>query len=290
MRFMYPSMRHGPSLAAALLALVCVVCPVARADRTAEPLWELGAGLGTLAFPPWAGSRQHDVFAAPMPYIVYRGKFIQADRGGIRARLFGSQDLDVRLSMAGAPPPEDDDALREGMPGLDPVFEAGPELRWRAWQRADEHLALYLKLPLRAAVAVSGKGLESVGWFASPALNLELREWPAAGWKIGFGGGPVFGDAQYHAYYYEVAPRFASAGRPAYEADGGYGGLQWNASVSRRRGKLWMATFLRMQYLGGATFEDSPLVGTDTSLSAGIAFAWVFAQSARHAGRSTVED
>lgn len=282
--------RHALRQAAPLILLAFAGIPVAHADRPPEPLWELGAGLGTLAFPPWAGSRQHDVFAAPLPYVVYRGKFIQADRGGIRALLFGSQDLDLRLSVAGAPPPEDDDALREGMPGLDPVFEAGPELRWRAWQRADEHLALFLKLPLRTAVAVSGKGLESVGWFASPALNLEVREWPAAGWKIGFGGGPVFGDAQYHAYYYEVAPRFVSAGRAAYEADGGYGGLQWNASVSRRHGKLWMATFLRLQYLDGATFEDSPLVGTDTSVSAGIAFAWVFAQSSRHAGRSTVED
>jgi hypothetical protein len=45
-----------------------------------------------------------------------------------------------------------------------------------------------------------------------------------------------------------------------------------------------------MQYLGGATFEDSPLVGTDTSLSGGIAFAWVFAESARRAGGATVDD
>jgi outer membrane scaffolding protein for murein synthesis (MipA/OmpV family) len=262
-----------------LLVTLLAAATSTHADRPPEPLWELGAGLGTLAFPPWPGSRQHDVFVTPMPYVVYRGERIQADRGGIRATLFGSAELDLRLSLAGAPPPKDDDALRDDMPGLDPVLELGPELRWRAWQSTSEHLAVYLRLPLRKAIAASGDGLDSAGWFASPALNLEVREWPATGWKIGLNAGPVFGDEDYHAYYYEVAPRYATATRPAWEADAGYGGLQFNASISRRRGSLWLGAFLRSQYLGGAGFEDSPLVRTDGSVSAGIAFAWVFARS-----------
>jgi len=261
------------------IGLLLAAAACARADRPPEPLWELGAGLGMLAFPPWPGSRQHDVFLTPMPYVVYRGERIQADRGGIRAVLFGNDDVDLRLSLAGAPPPEEDDALREGMPGLDAVLELGPELRWRAWQSASEHLALYLRVPLRHAIAASGDGLESTGWFSSPALNLELREWPGAGWKIGLNAGPVFGDADYHAYYYEVAPRYATATRPAWEADDGYGGMQFNASVSRRRGQLWIGAFLRTQYLDGAEFEHSPLVRSDASVSAGVAFAWVFARS-----------
>ena len=266
-------------LASYLLLAGALHVPGALADRPPEPLWEIGAGIGTLAFPPWPGSRQHDLFVTPMPYVVYRGERIQADRGGIRGLLFGTDTIDLRLSLAASPPPRDDDASRDGMPGLDPVLEFGPEIRWKAWSSADQHLAFYLRLPLRKATAVSSSGLEGAGWFASPALNLEIRDWPGAGWKIGLNTGPVFGDADYHAYYYDVAPRYATPERPAWKADAGYGGMQFTGSVSRRRGKLWFGAFLRAQYLGGADFEDSPLVGTDSSISGGVAFAWIFAQS-----------
>ena len=265
-----------------LVASLAAGAVTSKADTLPQPVWELGAGLGALAFPPWIGSRQHDAYVLPVPYFVYRGERIQADRNGIRGLLFDSGSLALRLSLAASPPPNDrGDALRDGMPGLDPVFELGPELRWLAWESRDMHTALYLRLPLRAAIAASGDGLDSVGWFASPALNLEIHEWPAPGWKIGINTGPVFGDADYHAYYYDVAPRYANAGRPAYEADAGYGGLQLTGSLTRRRGNWWVGAFVRAQYIRGAAFEDSPLVRTDTSVAGGIAFAWVFERSER---------
>jgi len=267
-----------------VLSLCCFALTFAaiaptRADRPPEPLWEVGAGLGALAFPTWAGSRQHDLFLSPVPYVIYRGEHIQADRSGIRGMLFDTKTFDIRLSLAGSPPPDDDDAMREGMPGLDPVLEIGPELRWGAWERKDKNLALYLRLPLRAAVTASGQGLDTAGWFSSPAINLESREWPTAGWRIGINAGPVLGDRDYHAYFYEVAPQYATSTRPAWEAHSGYGGLQWTTSASRRMGNLWVGAFLRVQYLQGATFEDSPLVRTDDSLAVGVAVAWVFARS-----------
>jgi MipA family protein len=102
---------------------------------------------------------------------------------------------------------------------------------------------------------------------------------PASGWKIGMEAGPVFGSADYHEYYYSVAPRFATADRPAYDAQSGFGGMQWTGSITRRREQLWVGAFVRAQSLQGSEIEDSPLVHTRSGVAAGIAFAWIFARS-----------
>jgi MipA family protein len=65
-------------------------------------------------------------------------------------------------------------------------------------------------------------------------------------------------------------------------AQAGFGGTLLMASVSRRRERLWMGCFLRTQFLADAEVEDSPLVHTRSGVAAGIAFAWIFARSARH--------
>jgi outer membrane protein len=49
------------------------------------------------------------------------------------------------------------------------------------------------------------------------------------GWNLGMLAGPLFGDKRQHAYYYNVAPQYATAARPAYEANSGYAGMQYLA-------------------------------------------------------------
>jgi hypothetical protein len=66
--------------------------------------------------------------------VVYRGERFLADRSGLRALLFDSDTVSLRLSLQANPPPDDDEDSARGHGWLDPVAEFGPELRWRLWQ------------------------------------------------------------------------------------------------------------------------------------------------------------
>lgn len=95
----------------------------------------------------------------------------------------------------------------------------------------------------------------------------------------GLQAGWLYGDRGYHAYFYDVAPQYATAQRTAYSARGGASGRQFTVALSRRHGDLWMGAFFKHDDLRSAVFADSPLVQRRESYSAGFAIAWVFARS-----------
>jgi outer membrane scaffolding protein for murein synthesis (MipA/OmpV family) len=41
-----------------------------------KPLWEAGLGIGAVTFPDYRGSDESQVYPVPVPYFVYRGKFL----------------------------------------------------------------------------------------------------------------------------------------------------------------------------------------------------------------------
>jgi outer membrane scaffolding protein for murein synthesis (MipA/OmpV family) len=91
--------------------------------------------------------------------------------------------------------------------------------------------------------------------------------------------GLLFANERQHDYYYQVDPAFATPARPAYDADGGFSGSRFGFALTGRKRDLWAALFLRYDNLSGAEFEDSPLVRTRHSLTAGFSVAWVLARS-----------
>ncbi|MBK6280718.1 MAG: MipA/OmpV family protein [Gammaproteobacteria bacterium] len=95
-----------------MAVLPCAATP-AFAD-TAQPRWELGLGAGAMSFPPWPGSSHRNEFIAPAPYVVYRGERFLADRSGLRALLFDSDTVSLRLSLQASPPPDDDGDIARG--------------------------------------------------------------------------------------------------------------------------------------------------------------------------------
>ena len=264
---------------AALLALCLSVQAAAAAEL---PLWELGAGIGAFALPDYRGSDEGRGYLLPVPYVVYRGKFLKADRHGIRGTLFDSDRLDLNLSVAASLPVDSTrNAARAGMPDLEPSIELGPSLEISLWRSADRRDQLALRLPLRAAITLEGSP-QAIGWVATPHLNLDLAGRGALqGWNLGLLAGPVYGTRRQHQYFYGVAPQFATPERPAYEAPGGYAGLQFIAAASRRFPRFWLGAFVRADTLRGAAFEASPLVRRDSYIAAGAAIAWLFDESER---------
>lgn len=242
-----------------------------------RPLWELGIGAGVLSLPHYRGSDQSHTWLLPVPYFVYRGDILKADRSGARAVLFESARIDFDLSVgAGAPTRSKDNDARRGMDDLPPTVELGPNLNLTLARGA--RWKFDVRLPVRAAFSVEGSPRHT-GFLAKPNLNLDLRL--PGGWNLGLEGAAVLADRRFNAFFYEVSPEHATDTRPAYRARGGYGGLQGTLALSRRQGRLWTGAFLKVDHLNGAVFADSPLVREHRQWSAGVAAVWVFATSSR---------
>jgi outer membrane protein len=267
-------------IAAAVAAAMVAALP--RAARPAElPLWEAGAGVAVLDFPDYRGSDERHTLVLPIPYLVYRGDFLKADRDSIRGQLYKDDRLDLHLSVNGSiPVNSSDNAARQGMPDLDPTLEIGPNLTVMLLRSDTTHLNL--RFPLRAVIATDLQHARDEGWIFAPQINVDFYDrFPGPGWNFGLAAGPVFANSRYHNYFYGVAPQFATPQRPAYEAGGGYAGMQWIAALSKRYPSYWVGGFVRADTLSGAVFEDSPLVRQKDGYSVGIAAAWVFSRSSK---------
>jgi outer membrane scaffolding protein for murein synthesis (MipA/OmpV family) len=248
------------------------------------PLWEAGIGVFPSSYPAYRGSDDQQYYLLPFPYLVYRGEYLKIDRDGMRARLFDTDRVEINISVNGAVPVKSDDSdARSGMPDLDPTFEIGPSLNVVLARPSRKH-TLKLKLPVRSVIATDFSSTEQAGWIFNPHLNLDNKD-VFGGWNAGLSLGPLFGNRKYHAYYYEVPSKYATASRPAYSASGGYSGTLAVASLSRRFNHVWMGGFIRYDNLSGAVFDDSPLVETDHSTMAGFAVAWIFKKSSKVVSR-----
>jgi len=249
-----------------------------------RPLWEVGAGAAALRLPDYRGSDQSRGYLYPIPYVRYRGEVLKVDdRRGVAALLLlqrGRAELDISLN-ASQPAPSDQNAARQGMPDLDPTLELGPVLKLTLWEDRGRSRELSLQLPVRPTVAIDFPSARYIGVVFNPVLDYFLRDaGPGGGWRLGLQAGPVFTDGRYNRYYYQVDPAFATAARPAYNADGGYGGTQFTVSLSKRFDAIWVGAFVRAYALHGAVFEDSPLVRRRSAVLAGVGIAYVFAESA----------
>lgn len=245
-----------------------------------KPLWEVGVGVAALSFPAYRGSDQTNNFVMPVPMFSYHGDFFKADRHGIRASFFDSDFIDLTVSMALAPPASSSEIrARTGMSDLEGTFEIGPQIDLTFWRSANKARFVKLLMPLRAAITVEGSP-QNVGWVFHPKLNMDITDLPGLpGWNLGLLAGPVFGNQRQNAYYYSVAPQYATLERPAYEASAGYAGMQYTMGFSKRFPKFWVGSFLRYDNLSGATFENSPLVKQKDYFAAGLAITWVLGES-----------
>ncbi len=263
--------RHGACIAA-LAGLLA-----GAAHATDAPLWELGAGIGAVGFSDYRGADTSSVYPVPVPYVVYRGRYLQADRDGVRGILFKQPRAELHVSVnATTPVDSDGSGARAGMPDLDPALEIGPSLNVLLWKPADGRFKLDLRLPVRGALTASTDP-QWIGWQALPQLNLDVRT--AAQWNFGVLAGPIFADREYTDYFYGVAPRYATGTRRAYEARSGYVGTHLVLSTSKRFDNMWFGAFARYDRLDGAVFESSPLVKQRGAWMAGFGFAWIFARS-----------
>ncbi len=262
-----------------LLMGIVLTSASAAADEPL-PLWELGVGAYALSVPAYRGSEQRQSYLLPWPYLQYRGDRLRWDREGGRLRVLGGAHARLDLSLAASPPSDNDPASpRRGMPDLDPTLEFGPQLQILLGQDFSGRDTWTLSLPLRKVVVVDHAKLRSAGWMFAPYVQYEHRD----RWNTTVSAGPMFATQPYHDYFYQVDNAYTGVNRPAYDAQAGYSGSRITLGFSRRVNRYWIGAFARYDYLGGATFVDSPLVTTDHSFMFGAGVAWIFTESKRAA-------
>jgi outer membrane protein len=242
------------------------------------PLWEAGIGAAAFSTPAYPGADDRSNRGLVLPFLIYRGRVLRADQNGIGARLFNSDKLELDVGFAGSLPAHAKDVeARRGMPDLGTLVEFGPRVRYR-FADLGEGGRLRAELPLRAVIEGRG-GLRRQGWTMEPRLVWEKRG-EAACWTMEAQLGAVFGDARINRYFYDVAPQYATAERPAYRSDAGlmlvrtglFGTWRMNPDVR-------MFGFVRYESYAGAANENSPLMRRSTGASAGVGFAWTLARS-----------
>ncbi len=256
-----------------LVVLLISASPVLLAEE--RPKIELGLGLAGQYLRDYRGSTEKQLQTLPFPILVYRGDIIQADKDGVRGQFLQGENWELNISaeaaLNGGSP---DNKKRQGMPELNSAIELGPSLNFNLTGASFDE-AWSLRLPLRAVFAADFSSVEHIGFNFNPKFTFRKPDfW--RGWESKVDFGLLWATHDYHDYYYRVDEKYATDGRPFYDAKAGYSGAYSKYSIKKRMRQWWFAWNLRYDYLGGAVFEDSPLMETNHYFSTTAAMGWFF--------------
>lgn len=262
-----------------LSPLVCVACTTTgiaawAQDSGGQHLWEIGGvalGVSQQAYP---GSDQQVGRALALPFFVYRGQVLRAERGflGVRAMQNPTFELDVGVSGAFGSNSNSIDA-RKGMPNLGTLIEIGPRIKWNLGNAPGEG-KWRADLPLRAVFDISEGGAHR-GFSFEPAVVYERRA--KGGWRYNTSLGALIADHHLATTFYEVNPQQATLARPAYSAQSGLVSLRVASSFARSLTPDWrLFGFARLDTVAGSANKNSPLVRqtNGVTLGMGVAYTW----------------
>lgn len=254
---------------------------VARTGR-GPALYELGIGLGGALDPHYPGSDQSQMIVLPFPFAVYRGRIVQSDRRGTRARLWTAKGFDLSLSGTGAfPVKSNDNNARRGMEDLGWMAQGGPKLRLGLKEWADGAI-LRAGLSARAAFsAVEPANITARGYVFEPEIVYQKPDAFAERLDLFSSLSATFATAGYMDYIYGVRSGEATPERHAYAATAGYLESVFQAGLSYRttdnRHKFVFSS--QVGSLEGSSNQNSPLVKTKLDLTLGVAWVWTFFES-----------
>ncbi|MEO3878790.1 MipA/OmpV family protein [Rheinheimera fenheensis] len=259
------------------LCSLLLMSPFSRADQTALPLWEAGlAGINInqLAYP---GSDHIVRRNFVLPYLVYRGDILRADRSNVGLRAFKTDKLELDIGFAGALGSSDGDiAVRNGMADLGTLIELGPRLRWTL----SENLfgaRLRADFPLRAVFDIEDRFNYS-GFSFEPGLVSDITT--DSGTFYSFNVSSVFGSEKLSDYFYQVTPADVTAQRPLFDAKAGLIALRTGFTVGKKFSDKWRGFgFARYEWTKPAKNADSPLMVANGGWSFGLGATYIWAQS-----------
>jgi len=257
-----------------VLLLLGFYTPAVAGEKKLKPLWEIGIAGALFSMPHYVGSDQRYTLPLAVPYFIYRGEFLRADRDGVRGRLLEIEGLSLDLDFSFGLPVRNNNSARQGMPALNLTAQVGPQLNWMVQESNKSKLSLHL--PLRIAVDTSQTYL---GWVTEPSLRYERYNiLPEMGQvMLRLEGGLLYASQRYNHNYYGVDQAYVTAIRPAYRANKGLHSYFLDTALRYKvDDALSFGLKVRMRTLIPSVIADSPLVRKKLYLSAGIGFAYSF--------------
>jgi outer membrane protein len=247
---------------------------VGSAALAQEPRWEIGAvgvGVSQAAYP---GADQQIRRVLAVPYFLYRGEYLRADRETVGLRAFKSERVEVDVGVAGAfGSGAEQVSIRRDMPKLGTLVEFGPRVKSQLG-RGPGGGRWQLELPLRGVFDLTDRGHHR-GWALEPRLLFERTA--HGGWRYSAAVGAILADTRLAATFYGVDAAYATPERPAYRARSGLVAWRAGSTVSYELSPDWRVFgAARVDYLRHAVNRDSPLVRTAVSptLAVGLAYTW----------------
>ncbi len=270
-------------LCAAVRAGVVVLAFAAGRAVAGEAHYRGGIGLALFLAPAYPASDSERFFVYPYPYWDYESPVLHLHHEHLRAKWAPDSPLSFGLGANGSPPAAaGSPAARAGMPALLPTFAIGPDVMYAlAWHPGGLRTALGARVRYRFAVDSSFR-ITGVGTSASGFV--EWHSPRGRTWPIVISLGPVFRSRGVNDYFFGVQAPYATAGRPAYGAPGGYAGVRLTGAISTRMGPIDIAFFARYRNYRGAVFAASPLMKASNTVIVGTAVVWVFLRSRSQGG------
>ncbi len=267
-----------------LVAMVLLACTAvtSAAEPPPEPVpersysWDAGLGMASLSFPAYRGSSVRENLALPIPIVSFTSEKFSLGRGGAKVDVYDTRLVHFNLSAAGSLPVNSDDVpLRSGMPDLNSSIELGPVLIvtipcWKGWTCLQETQA-------RGVIASDFKQVETIGWTLHPRISVR-RNAPSTDihrHEFEFTAGPVYATRRYHEYFYSVAPEYATAERPAYQARSGFSGWRFSLTHVYEFGNFGIYSYASYDNMRDTAFVDSPLLETKDYILGGVMMRWL---------------
>lgn len=251
-----------------------------------KPVWEAGIGAGYLSSIDYPGSKDPNIAQFALPYFIYRSEIFRFGDGGVGAVAIEQPRIKVDVSLGGALNAESEpDSVRTGLPDLDLLFEFGPRLQVKLFEKqwdSESRSRLDWDSKVRAVVSTDFKGASARGFVFS--TGLAYRQRAIAGDKVDFiaNADITFGDQRYNDYFYTVSPEFVTPQRNSYKASAGYVESRVFFGLAIRPiPTLRIFTGVALFSYANSANESSPLFETDTSTQYALGLAWAPFRSKR---------
>ena len=249
-----------------------------------KPRWEFGVAGAHISGYDYPASNDPNRRSIALPYFIYRTPVFRIGDGGIRAVAIERPALSLDLSISGSlNASSEGNRARAGMPDLDFLFEIGPQLKVRLFDRTLEgggRIQATFATELRAVLATDFKGIEGQGVVMEAGVGLVRRGYLNKRLALIGLFDVTFASEELQDYFYEVAPEYVTASRPLHDARGGYLGTSAFVGVGFRvnkRVRLFLGGVGGLY--GGAANDDSPLHETRESFGYVLGFGWTLATS-----------
>lgn len=249
-----------------------------------RPTWEFGVGGGYFSGFDYPASRDRNERFIALPFFIYRTPQFRFGDGGVRAVAIERPRIKLDLSIGGSlNASSDGNSAREGMPNLDFLFEIGPQLEVRLFDRAmpsGGRLQARFTSEVRAVLSTDFRGVSGQGVVAEAGVGLVYRNVSGSGIDLISALDSTYANERLQDYFYEVDEEYVTEERPAYDAHGGY--LESSVFVGAGIQPLKNVRVFAGAFTGlydGASNRDSPLFETTSSTGFAVGVVWTIKTS-----------